>query len=512
MKVLIADDEPAVLEGLKYIIDWEDLGFTICSEASTGSEAFEKLLKLWPDLVLMDIKMPHMTGIEIIQKARKAGFTGHFIILSGYSDFTYAQTAIRYGVNFYLTKPIDEDELEEAVRSVADAIRKERKDSSNMHQYREKARDSILQGLLTGTSDLSSFDLNDLHLFADVYQVVIYERYNQDSFQPSWDFATLLRVANQENNAFEHITVDNRDVMLLKGSRSREHFENLLSHYDQNPQKGSPLDSLFLTYGPPVYRLDRISDSYQDALALLGRRFFCEPNQHILGYQALPDFMNRKSSEPLETSYYSETLANLLKSQSRGRLAECLQSLEQKLYYSSESISSIKFQLIDIYLQIKQTMSVTYGSSQIPFPTNSAVIDLVQSKCYLYEIIQFFSEQFEVFMNAIGSPSSENIIDEILHYIDHNYQENLKLEGIAPLFGYNSSYLGKIFTKNVGENFNSYLDRVRIEHSKSLLLSDKYKVYEVAERVGYKNVDYFHKKFKKYTGLSPAEFRKNNAL
>ncbi len=84
-----------------------------------------------------------------------------------------------------------------------------------------------------------------------------------------------------------------------------------------------------------------------------------------------------------------------------------------------------------------------------------------------------------------------------------------QLEAIAPLIGYNSSYLGKIFTKNVGENFNSYLDRVRIEHSKALLLEDNCRVYEISERVGYKNVDYFHKKFKKYTGMSPAEFRKN---
>ena len=80
---------------------------------------------------------------------------------------------------------------------------------------------------------------------------------------------------------------------------------------------------------------------------------------------------------------------------------------------------------------------------------------------------------------------------------------------ITPLFGCNSSYLEKIFTKNVGENFNSYLDRVRIEHSKALFLEDNCRVYEISERVGYKNVNYFHKKFKKYTGMSPAEFRKN---
>lgn len=111
-------------------------------------------------------------------------------------------------------------------------------------------------------------------------------------------------------------------------------------------------------------------------------------------------------------------------------------------------------------------------------------------------------------MNAVGSPSSETIMDDILHYINHNYRDNLKLETIAPLFGYNSAYLGKIFTKKVGESFNSYLDWVRIDQSKVLLRDPELKVYEISDRIGYKNVDYFHKKFKKYVGISPAEYRK----
>jgi two-component system response regulator YesN len=112
-------------------------------------------------------------------------------------------------------------------------------------------------------------------------------------------------------------------------------------------------------------------------------------------------------------------------------------------------------------------------------------------------------------MNATGNSSRDSIIDDIIYYIDHNYQSNIKLESIAPLFGYNSAYLGKIFSKTVGVNFNSYVDYIRINHSKELLLQNKLKVYEISEVIGYKNVDYFHKKFKKYVGVSPAEFRKS---
>jgi two-component system, response regulator YesN len=111
-------------------------------------------------------------------------------------------------------------------------------------------------------------------------------------------------------------------------------------------------------------------------------------------------------------------------------------------------------------------------------------------------------------MNAVGNSPNDLIWDDIINYIEHNFQDNIKLEIIAPLFGYNSSYFGKIFNKKMGMCFNAYLDYIRIEHSKKLLLQNNLKVYEVAEQVGYKNVDYFHKKFKKHVGESPAEFRK----
>ncbi|MDO4338661.1 MAG: response regulator [Eubacteriales bacterium] len=514
MKVLIADDEVVVLEGLKYIIDWENLGFSICSQSKNGEETLEKILRLQPDLVLLDIRMPRLSGTEIVQIARENGFRGHFIILSGYSDFSYAQTAIKYGVDFYLTKPIDEEELENAVLTVKKQIEDERKSAMTLNQYRENARDTIIRSLLTGSfKDISSLNLTDLHLSTDIYQVVMYERFTQDPFQVTWDFAELLRVTNQDHNSFDHVSLERREVILLKGSFALDRFERLLSHYHVNPQKGSPLDSLFLTYGRRVYRPEDITYSYEDACALLERRFFCEHNQHVLGYEALPsagELTYRVTDE--EASRFSSHLTDYIQTQNRRCIVEELGNIRKNLYYCADQIPAIKRFLIDIYLQIRQKISQVYVNIQIPFCTNSAMIDSIDSKFYLYEILNLLNEQFEMCMNAIGCPSSDTIMDDILHYINYNYMENLKLETIAPLFGYNSAYLGKIFTKKVGESFNSYLDRIRIDHSKLLLKDESLKVYEIAERIGYKNVDYFHKKFRKYVGQSPAEYRKTAGL
>lgn len=190
-------------------------------------------------------------------------------------------------------------------------------------------------------------------------------------------------------------------------------------------------------------------------------------------------------------------------------IADTLHELERILPQIPDGISEIRLFLTDLYLQIKENIDRNYPSVEFPFMGNAAVIEYIHSRNYLYEIIQFLSEQFEMMMDAMGSPSGDMVLNDVIFYIDHNFQNNIKLDTIAPLFGYNSAYLGKIFSKTVGESFNSYVDHKRIERSKQLLLENKLKVYEIAGQVGYNNVDYFHKKFRKYVGQSPAEYRKS---
>ena len=117
-KLFIADDEAIIREGLRCLLDWETLGFTIAGEAANGDAALQFLLSETPDLVLLDIRMPGMSGLDVVRIAREHGYDGKVVILSGYSDFNYARTAIRYGVLSYLTKPIDEDELLEIVTQI----------------------------------------------------------------------------------------------------------------------------------------------------------------------------------------------------------------------------------------------------------------------------------------------------------------------------------------------------------------------------------------------------------
>ena len=510
--VYIADDESVIREGLKCIINWEQLGFTICGEAGNGEDALKDILKYQPSLCLLDIRMPKMHGIDVVAAARESGYKGKIIILSGFSDFKYAQAAIKYNVDYYLTKPLDEDELTETVKKVKETIEKENVKSDSIEQYKQKAKNVILHELVNGTCDPDTINAKDMALSSEIYQIVLYENFSLDVNDPTYSFAELLKVTNQGKHFFEHFEENGKDVILLKGKFALEKFQNFLERYETTlPQKNSPLDTLFLAYGSPVTSLGGIEKSYSEAATLLSRRFFCVQGQHTLGFEELPNFQSIETeldSDVINT--YSSNFTDYLQSFNRKKVAEMLHSLEQYLYNVKTDIASVKLFLSDMYLQVKEKMNHIYSTSDIPFPSNASVLELIESKNYLYEIILFFSEQFEMIMSAIGNSSRDSVLDDIIYYIDHNFQTNIKLETIAPLFGYNSAYLGKIFNKTVGESFNSYVDHVRINYSKELLLQNKLKVYEIAEQVGYKNVDYFHKKFKKYVGESPAEYRKKN--
>lgn len=508
MRLLIADDETDVRDGIRYLLDWEELDIEICGEAKNGADTLQKILALQPDIVLMDIRMPRLTGLEVIARAKEEGFDGRFIILSGYSDFSYAQQAVKYGVNFYLTKPVEEEELQDAVGQTVQELQKDRNMKEKMVSYRMKARDTIVKDIICQNIDLTSAEVKELFLEASTYQVVIYTNYNQQTVQKSWDFEEILRLVNHNHNAFDSLTLNGQNVILLKGDMALERFRNLLEHYKKQPQKGSPLDMLFLTYGEPVDSLEEIASSYECAKRLMSHRFFCEKGKHALGYRDFTGDVTGTVQMSSIVDIYPQRLANYIQTGNYDMVRTALAELADDLERTGEEEAGMKHYLADIMIAVKVNLTNLYAGKDISLLNNVAIINSIEEKSYLYEILEFFAMQFEIYMKVIGTPSRKGIMDSILQYIQHNYQKNLKLGAIADLFGYNSSYLGQAFSKATGFSFNSYVDKVRIDAAKRLLEEGDYKVYEVADMVGYSSVDYLHKKFKKYTGMSPTEYRK----
>lgn len=505
MNVLIVDDEEDVLLGLKKIIEWEKIGYTVCGEATDGMDALSKIRILNPELVLLDIKMPGCTGLEIIKKSRNTGFAGEFIILSGYPDFSYAQTAINLGVNNYLTKPVDEDELEAAVLAVREKIQKKNRIQNRFNQYRENARNTILVNLLTGTESPNVYDLQDLGMVSDRYMVVLCECYNDKVNFNFWRLKDILTHACNisEGNTVETVLVDSTEYLLLTGSGIIQQFYRLIEHYQDGTQINSPLNSMFIIYGRPVSDIAELNLSFQDVKELRRRRFYCIPSQHILSYKNLPD-KDRLLPETAVREQAASRIVHAILANNRNMIVDTLREMEDKLMYCSSTESEIKQVMTDIVFQIKQNLLCHDIRLSGQLPSNKSIMNVINEKNFLYEIIQYISE----LINLCMSSQFSNVIDNVLYYIDHNYADSdMRLESLAPLFGYSSSYLGKLFSQKVGENFNTYLDHVRVNHAIKLLEDEECHVYEVSERVGYTDVNYFYKKFKKYTGVTPTEYR-----
>lgn len=304
-------------------------------------------------------------------------------------------------------------------------------------------------------------------------------------------------------------------ALLLHGQAAISKLEELASRWDQEDstlRRALRLpEPLFLACGPIAASAEEIPLSYRDALGLLQSSFFCVPDQHLLRPGCLPD---RAGHAPAISILLLEKNTNQLMQSvqafNRTLTYATLSQLEALLTAGSDTPEAIRLFFADLYLQIKEQMRHLYPGCTIPFYTNTHIIKTVLQAPRLCDITCFLAQRLDMIMSYIGASSQEGVLGSILHYIHHNYTSNITLESIAPLFGYNHSYLGKIFRKKMGVSFNEYIDRLRIERAKALLLEDDAKVYAISKQIGYKNVDYFHVKFRKYVAMSPVEYRRAN--
>lgn len=479
-RFLIADDEAIIRQGIRQLLDYEALGFTVCGEAATGEQTHQLLMEQNPEVALVDIRMPGMSGLEAVKKARIEGYRGKVIVVSSFSDFRYAQEAIRSGVDNYITKPIDEEELEQIFRDL----------KTQLDQQAVSPQTPSLEAILTGNAKASA---------EDVCQLLVWIPFDSNSA------CRELHIPGLSREEFEYGTVDQTHALLLKGSTAIRKLKDV--SFGSNSRFLTPYFVISSTLTSP----SRLPEVFQQAKALLGRRFFCTPSQHLLYADdpiALSQDVPRINAALM--SDFTQRLLSYIQTFNRKLTDAALAELRTILCSGNDSPEQIRLFLTDLYLQIKESMNSRYPAGTISFYSNSSIIQQISEARYLDDILDFMADRFDMIMSSTGTSTRDSVLDDVLHYIHHNYATNITLEGIAPLFGYNHSYLGKIFRKKLGCSFNSYVDQVRIGKAKELLLLDDTKVYAISEKVGYKNVDYFHVKFRKYVNQSPAEFRKAN--
>ncbi|CAM4377868.1 response regulator transcription factor [Paenibacillus tarimensis] len=509
-KVLIADDEKLIREGLTSIVDWEEQGFEIVGTAADGNDAYLKYQELHPHLMLVDIRMPEMNGLKLIELIREQDEQMHFIILSGYADFDYAKKAITSRVDGYILKPVDEDELLEYVGKVKAELDKQAV-SAGQHNEEDK-RNRLLQALFSGdmpdqvvVQSLAA----ELDLQADSYQVLmVLIEPDQNGRDQTAEAKRQFTAANERQGWGIATLVEGTLILLLREACESEaalgrlysSIAEALVRYDIR---------LTLSLGDPVQALEQIKQSYEQASRRMGRRFFEQEGRIIYQsrYIRAEDKEGSSEEKGFQPAVFSENLYYALDIGNKQSMANVLEQAGDTMIRAGLNEEDIKGTYAQMVTTTLTKVAQSYPELRPDVQEAIAWIINLYKQPTLRLLQEVVLERLEPLADKLGSADSDQLVKKMTDLIQRNYGENLKLEQLAEVFNYNSAYLGKLFKNFTGEYFNTYLDKVRIEKAKELL-DQGLKVYAVAERVGYTNVDYFHSKFKKYVGLSPSAYKK----
>ncbi|KAF1290776.1 response regulator [Candidatus Enterococcus leclercqii] len=466
--VLIVDDEEVIRTGLTYIIDWQQYGYERIETAENGVEGLQKISQLQPDLVITDIRMPEMDGLDMIQAAKKQGCLFHGIILSGYSDFDYARKAIQLGFISYLLKPVEEEELMEILEKLA----------ANDKQRHEADLRSLLYNKLFASD----------HSGLAGYRKILVASFSTALKQRQLD---LLNEQQQPYVLLENFGAAYLVLLDKTGIDTSEAVIKTLFG-----RKEAVMTTGWVAADQDLTKLTM-------EIQHLRKMQFLFPNQLLSTAGLL---------EKKQALTFQEELPEKLRQAVLG--GKDLQLLLQA--YCNNFLFDLAFEE-DIKWQVNHDYGWLYDQAMQKAAFEEAAHRPDQVAEALFAAVDFpeLMGIFETHLSAFASEVAKqlnnvDIIADIVRYIQKHFADDLNLKSVADQFGYNSAYLGKKFKKTTGETFLGYLEKVRMERAGDLLKNSNLMVYEVAEKVGYRNVDYFYKKFKQFFQTSPNDYRSSS--
>ncbi len=506
LKVLFADDEPLMLEGLRFLVDWEELDFEVCGEALDGEDALQLIHSTRPDLVITDVRMPVIDGLELIKTFAESDFQPKFIIFSGYADFEYAKEALRYGVSNYLTKPLDEKELIEALQTVAEQIRAERKLASRQELIAALIQAENVSRLLmrenTAEEVEEALKALDIHPGSRICCVLA----QGDSLDSSHLRGPVYSMSAKE--MFRNITV----YPFMAGSH--KHGYLLVS-----PPEGPELEPMLLASWIDEMRSQFSSQVlFSASLEHQGTAFLKAAYHEALEAEVLQPDLNtseigfyQKQNKDQMALLPSGLKKSLLQSVTEGQLEPLSSQLSDVFtIFSADSTSSawIDAFLSNIKAELLREIDVRGGDPALwadkwfPPRVTACCLPLLerQTKEDLHEVAEWFA--------SADTNQEDTLVTAAIDYVRAHYQEKLKLQDIAKYLHVNSAYLGQRIKKRYGISFNEFLHKYRIEKAKKLLCRTDMCISDISERVGYADADLFAAKFKALNGVSPSVYKK----
>ena len=528
LKVLIADDEKKVCKLIAMLCDWEKLGIEIAGFAYNGIEALEKLESLRPDILITDVRMPGMDGIDLIRQISEKECPVEVVIISGYADFSYAQSAMRYGVGSYLLKPIKKEELEETLQKLAERCQKEQarlEASRTLMQYLEddtqRRRCSLLVDLLTyGTKrPLPAIEAVSehyaFHFEEGFFRILVlkldYKRGKYTRQAVEKILAGLVEILRSRLKdvctELEFWTDGAYTWVVCNYPEDAGHLfrQAVRSAADQIEVKRFQLweTRYSMGMGIAVRSCSKLEESLASAKIAVAERLL-EGCEKLLE----PPVRNTPPGDYSDyTAVFQYDLRRAMEMQDETMAAGCAEKLRDSLLHE-KGITGTELLETVIHMGTYAIINAHPDNQTERISEFQDHCDLCYSAEVLFELLASLLEALIQEQRLRHEEESRRPIRNAKLYIMNHFTEPITLEAVAASAGFSSSYFSSLFKKETGKSFSEYLTELRVDRAKELLKNTKTNIRDICELVGYSDQKHFNATFRKYTGLKPGEYRK----
>lgn len=535
IKVFLVEDEMVIRRGIKNSIDWEKEGYIFCGEASDGELAYPMIIKEKPDILITDIRMPFMDGLELCKLVKKELPNIKILILSGYDEFDYAKEAIRLGVTEYLLKPISSGKLLEALNGVSESIRREKEDKDLVRKYMEEMRENtehekqkffeqMIAGNLSMADALETGKKYEMNLSAGMYNLLLFRFTLGEENRKSGELLgeaeyAIEKLTERLEYVFEFqrgvegwaflLMADNEEQMSERVKELSKDLEEIMKNYSTIAYFGG--------IGQPVARLRELEESFREAERALAARFTMELNR-IISVEDIRMAQNVDTLDDIEITSFGETektrtmLEKFLNNGAEDEIDEFVDVYINEL--PEENLKSVlmrQYIIMDAYIVMMsfcEKIEGIEGEMQAQSEELKNSMKTIQTLEEIKNYIRMLLKKIIGVRDTISGRRYSDIIEIAKDQIRKTYMsDEISLNTIAAEVGMSPSYFSSIFSKEMGKTFVEYLTEIRMDRAKELLMCSSMKTSEIGYEVGYKDPHYFSYIFKKTQNCTPKEFR-----
>ena len=528
LKVLICDDERSICNLIVRLVQWEQLGLSLVGTAQNGKDALEMILEKTPDIVLTDIRMPVYNGLELAARSKQLGVEAKFIVISGYDNFSYAQDALKASVSDYLLKPINGQELNSTLSRIGSQIAQEREKRSKADEFETRLqvmsgveRSIFIKNVVLGNSAAYTpgmLQACGLNFTENRYSSLVVAFDAEQSGESPLSISEPIQAKLKDSFATETYPSLREMVFHLEGNRLYAVFNyaesqnSVVRYYLEDMYYAcrktvSVIPGIHVTLagGSIVESPERLSDSMNCARDTLHCRCDLGVDRLLFYNDLVPELIHRPRLE-------SAVVARL-----RSCLelydAEATENMMRSLFQESIGRQS-SFQLAQELLNFIQKEQGSLQMEEVYTPEEPGIYDQVRVELenawtaeQLCGILVEFCRTLFRMTERRGAPRTDQSIELAKKYIAENFAGECSLQDVANYAHLSAAYLSSTFKKKVGISMNTYIAVVRINEAKRLLKETDEGIYDIGERVGYRDPKHFRKIFRENVGISPAKYR-----